>query len=95
MCDDRNGYSGLIAFLAGAAIGAGLGLLFAPQSGKETRKKIKDVSEKVVDDVKEAAEKAIDQIKSFVQGAKEGMKMEIKEEILEESPSPSKKKVTS
>ena len=26
-------------FAAGAAIGAGLGVLFAPRSGKETRKK--------------------------------------------------------
>ena len=30
--------SGFGKFLAGAAIGAGLGVLFAPKSGKETRK---------------------------------------------------------
>jgi gas vesicle protein len=33
--------SGLIAFLAGAALGGVLGILFAPDSGKETRDRIK------------------------------------------------------
>ena len=37
---EHNGYSGaqvLLAFLAGAATGAGVALLTAPQSGSETR----------------------------------------------------------
>ena len=33
--------SGLGKFIAGAAIGAGLGLLFAPDSGEKTRKVLK------------------------------------------------------
>lgn len=48
------------SFLMGVAIGAGLALLFAPESGKKTRKKIKDFSEKVVDDVENFGEKAKD-----------------------------------
>ncbi|QSS98122.1 YtxH domain-containing protein [Psychroflexus sp. ALD_RP9] len=32
----------IIALLTGATIGAGLGLLYAPKSGKETRKDLKD-----------------------------------------------------
>lgn len=33
--------TGMGKFIAGAAIGAGLGLLFAPKSGNETRKELK------------------------------------------------------
>ena len=33
---------GLGKFLAGAAIGVGLGILFAPKSGAETRKELKE-----------------------------------------------------
>ena len=58
MADERNGFLGTIfTFLTGAAIGAGLALLFAPQSGEETRKKIKEMGEKVADEVKENYEK--------------------------------------
>ncbi len=35
----------LFSLLAGAVVGAGLALLFAPQSGKETRAKIKQLAE--------------------------------------------------
>jgi gas vesicle protein len=38
--EDRG--SGLIFLLVGAAIGAGLGVLFAPKAGKETRDQIGD-----------------------------------------------------
>ncbi len=38
--EDRS--SNLIFFLTGAAIGAGLGVLFAPKAGKETREQIGD-----------------------------------------------------
>ena len=36
-------------FVAGAAIGAGLGVLFAPRSGKETRKMLKDKMDELVE----------------------------------------------
>jgi gas vesicle protein len=110
MSEERGGFSGLITFLTGVAIGAGLALLYAPQSGVETRKKLKDGYDKVSDDVKEhyekfskeaqktidaikaTSEKAVTQIKSFIDGAKDGMKKEIKAELTEEAKAPEKKK---
>lgn len=39
----KNGKLGmLLALLAGATIGAGLGILYAPRKGRKTRKKIKN-----------------------------------------------------
>ena len=41
--------STLLALITGAAIGAGVGLLYAPDSGEKTRKKLKDESKKAQD----------------------------------------------
>jgi len=60
MKDD--GYSSgsvLLSFLLGGVVGAGLALLFAPQSGRETRQKIKDLAE----DVKEKSAEYVNQAK--------------------------------
>lgn len=54
---DNTGSKMFFSFLTGAALGAGLALLFAPQSGKETRKQIKDLSDKLSSEVKDEAEK--------------------------------------
>ena len=43
---------GIGKFVAGAAIGAGLGLLFAPKKGKEMRKDLKEKFDELVDHVK-------------------------------------------
>lgn len=79
MSEERTGLKMFVSFLTGAAIGAGLALLFAPQSGKETRKKIRDFSDKVGDEVKENAEKIGDKAKTFYEGTKEKFKKRLGE----------------
>lgn len=64
--------SGLLAFLAGAAVGATLAILYAPDKGEETRKKI-------VDKVKEGADYTSENINELItklqDKAKEGINM--------------------
>lgn len=60
---DDNGYgagSVFLSFLLGGAVGAGLALLLAPQSGTETRRKIKDFAEDMKDRVGSTVEKGKD-----------------------------------
>lgn len=48
-----NKKGGFCKFLTGLGIGAGLGLLFAPKSGEETRKDLKKKLDELVNDLKE------------------------------------------
>ncbi len=57
---EENDSSGISAFLLGAAIGAGLALIFAPQTGAETRQTIKRGAQKAGEATKRAGEKVTD-----------------------------------
>jgi len=57
----------IAAFLGGAIIGGVLGILFAPESGEETRKKIVDALEKRgIKLSKDEMDDLVDEIKSQV-----------------------------
>jgi len=60
-----------VSFVLGAAAGFVLGVLFAPASGKETRKKIKDEVEKTGEKAKEGFEKIAKEAEKGVRVVKE------------------------
>lgn len=67
----------LLSFLLGGLVGAGIALLLAPQSGRETRQKIRDftddIREKAVDyagNIKEKVTSSIDKGKDFIHDKK-------------------------
>ncbi len=61
----------VVSFLAGAAIGSGLALLFAPKTGREVREQIKDLTEDAVDRIKDYARDAQEKIKSAYESGRE------------------------
>lgn len=63
----------LVSFLAGAALGAGLALLYAPKSGSETREQIADLADDAVDKIKEYAKEAQEKIKTAMDEGKDAV----------------------
>jgi gas vesicle protein len=61
----RNSES-ILALLAGAAIGVGLGILFAPDKGSKTREKIKTGFDDLKDEAKEKFSGSKEELKEAV-----------------------------
>jgi gas vesicle protein len=61
----------LLGVLAGFAVGAALGVLFAPDKGWNTRKRISKKAEDIADDLREKFDEFIDSISVKVDEAKE------------------------
>ena len=70
--EDRNNSSGVaIALFAGIAIGAILGVLFAPKSGKEIRNEIVEKGEKLIEIGKESVSDVVGKTKELVESGKQ------------------------
>ena len=68
--------SSLGKFVTGTTIGVGLGMLFAPKSGKETRKILTNSIEKLISEAKELDK---DNIKEIITKKAQEIELEIKE----------------
>ena len=68
MSSGSNGGGVVIALFAGLAVGAIIGILFAPKSGKETRNNLMDKGERLMEmgneSVSDVAEKSKDLVES-------------------------------
>jgi gas vesicle protein len=71
MSDDSARHAGgyLVSFAVGALLGAGLALLFAPRSGKETREMLADKGRHLRDKAREAS----DDVRTYVEDKKAGL----------------------
>jgi gas vesicle protein len=76
MADDKGcslGAVGLI-FLSGAAIGAGVALLLAPQSGRETREQLRGYARRAEENVHELADRATEALGKTLDNGREFIK---------------------
>lgn len=67
---ERNDGAAILALLLGGAVGAGLGIFFATQSGKETRRRVKIFFDDVGEKTGEIIEEGRDTVEELVHPAK-------------------------
>jgi gas vesicle protein len=67
---DNNGSTNILFFLAGAAVGAAVALLYAPQSGKKTREFISNKAEEGKDYLVDRSKELREQAEEYVEKGK-------------------------
>jgi gas vesicle protein len=73
----RDSGGGLGSFLLGALVGAGLALLFAPQSGEETQHEIRDRARRIRDAAEVKVRDAQRQLEARLDQAREGVQARV------------------
>ena len=81
----RSDAAGWSAFLAGAFIGAGLALLFAPQTGTELRGILRNYASRTKDDVmdrgREAWDTAVDRGREYVERGRKACRRQVEPRV--------------
>ena len=70
MSSGSNGGGVVIALFAGLAVGAIIGILFAPKSGKETRVDLMERGERLMEKGKESVSDVVEKTKDLAQSGK-------------------------
>lgn len=73
----RDSGGGLGSFLLGALVGAGLALLFAPQSGEETQQELRDRARRIRDAAEVKVRDAQHQLETRLDQAREGVQARV------------------
>lgn len=68
---DESSSGGILWFLAGLGIGAALGVLYAPKSGRETREDIARYAQEGTEQVKQRAKQYREQANTWVERGKD------------------------
>ena len=75
----------LLALLTGALIGAGIGILYAPDKGSKTREKIKYGFQDAKDDLKTKLDEVSKQLKSKLNNSKDNLEDSFEEMVSQAS----------
>jgi gas vesicle protein len=70
----------IAGFVVGAAVGAALGILFAPKAGNVTRREIKEKANHISKDVTAKVGEKIEEMKAYVQNLANDVRKEHKAE---------------